>query len=225
MFSSEKATFQAKYRSVACFFDEKPFSRNMQLWADLEGAREASQTAWSQTGNIDYPGMAPGRPGRRLLARKPSKNHGKIDISKNERKKIRVFLHLLRPEKSASRLGEKQILTNLGKKKVSFPENCNFRKWSSRVGESPILNKKTHKLQKSSELRRGRFLRDVSANIAILTKNDNKKQQFLVPFLEPKMAQNAIKFLTIFGPVTVGPVPDARGWFLMDVSCEITILD
>ena len=113
-------------------------------------------------------------------------------------KKDTVLLNLLRPLKSASRAGEKQILTKLSKKKVSFPENCNFRKWSSRVGESPILNKTTHKLQKSSELRRGRFLRDVLANIAILTKIDNKKQQFLVPFLDPKMAQNAIKFLTIF---------------------------
>ena len=121
-----------------------------------------------------------------------------MSILKNEVKTIKVFLHLLRPEKSASRLGEKQILTNLSKKKVSFPENCNFRKWSSRVGESPIFTKKTQKLQKSSELPRGRFLRDVSANIANLTKNDNKKQQFLVPFLHPKMAQNAIKFLSIF---------------------------
>ena len=121
-----------------------------------------------------------------------------MNISKNEEEKNIVFLNLLKPQKSACRLGGKQILTNLSKKKVSFPENCNFRKWSSRVGESPILIKKTHKLQKSSELRRGRFLRDVSANIAILTKNDNKKQQFLVPFSDPKMAQNAIKFLTIF---------------------------
>ena len=121
-----------------------------------------------------------------------------MNISKNEEEKNTFILNLLRPPKSASRLGEKQILTNSGKKKVSFPENCNFRKWSSRVGESPILNKKTQKLQKSSELRRGRFLRDVSANIAILTKIDNKKQQRLVPFLDPKMAQNAIKFLTIF---------------------------
>ena len=121
-----------------------------------------------------------------------------MDISKIEEEKNIVFLDLLRPQKSASRLGEKQILTNLSKKKVSFPENCNFRKWSSRVGESPILNKKTHKLQKSSELRRGRFLMDVWANIAILTKTDSKKQQFWVPFLDPKMAQNTINFFTIF---------------------------
>ena len=52
-----------------------------------------------------------------------------------------------------------------------------------------------------------------------------KQQQFLVPFLDPNMAQNAIKFLTMFWPVTLGPVPDARGWFLKDVPCEITILD
>ena len=120
-----------------------------------------------------------------------------MNISKIEEQKNIVFLDLLRPQKSVSRVGEKQILTNLSKIKVSFPENCNFRKWSSRVGESPFLNKKTHKLQKSSELRRGQFLRDVLPNIAILTKNDNKKQQFLVPFLDPKMPQNAIKFLTI----------------------------
>ena len=121
-----------------------------------------------------------------------------MDILKNEGKKNTVFLHLLRPQKSASRVGEKQISTKVSKKKLSFCENYNFRKWSSRVGESPIFNKKTHKLQKSSELRRGQFLRDVWANIAILTKTDSKKQQFWVPFLDPKMAQNAIKFLTIF---------------------------
>ena len=59
-----------------------------------------------------------------------------------------VFLNFLKPQKSASRLGEKQILTNLSKKKVSFPENCNFRKWSSRVGESPILKKKHTQIAK-----------------------------------------------------------------------------
>ena len=121
-----------------------------------------------------------------------------MDISKNEEEKNTVFLNLLKPQKSASRLGEKQVLTKLSNKKVSFSENCNFRKWSSRVGESSILNKKTHNLQKSSELRGGRFLRDVFANIAISTKNDNEKQQFLVPFLNPKMAQKAINFFIFF---------------------------
>ena len=107
-----------------------------------------------------------------------------MDISKNEEEKHTLFLNFMKPQKSASRAGEKQILTKLSNEKVSFPENCNFRKWSSRVGESSILNKKTLKLQKSSELRRGRFLRDVSANIAISANNDNKKQQFLVPVLD-----------------------------------------
>ena len=117
---------------------------------------------------LNWGGPSPLR--KRLLARKPSKNNRKMDISKNEQEKNTVFLNLLRPQKSASRVGEKQISTKVSKKKLSFCENYNFRKWSSRVGESPILIKKTHKLQKSSELRRGRFLRDVSANIAILTK-------------------------------------------------------
>ena len=62
-----------------------------------------------------------------------------MNISKNEEEKNTVFLNLLKPQKSASRLGENLILTNLSKKKVSFPENCNFRKWSSRVGESSIF--------------------------------------------------------------------------------------
>ena len=35
-----------------------------------------------------------------------------------------VLLNLLKPQKSASRLGEKQILTNLGKKKVNFPKTA-----------------------------------------------------------------------------------------------------
>ena len=39
---------------------------------------------------------------------------------------------------------------------------------------------------------------DVWANIAILTKTDSKKQQFWVPFLDPKMAQNIINFLVFF---------------------------
>ena len=64
------------------------------------------------------------------------------------RKKKTVFLNLLKPQKSASGLGDKQILRNLSKKKVSFPENCNFRKRSSRVGESPILNKKHTQIAK-----------------------------------------------------------------------------
>ena len=99
-----------------------------------------------------------------------------MNISKNEQEKNTVFLNLLRPQKSASRVGEKQISTKFSKKKVSFPENCNFSKWSSRVGESSISTNKTFKLQKSSELRGGGFLMDVSANIAISTKNDNQKQ-------------------------------------------------
>ena len=61
-------------------------------------------------------GVLRGHPGalqeclqRRLLARKPSKDHGKMNIFKNEGKKNTVFLHLLRPQKSAFRVGEKQI--------------------------------------------------------------------------------------------------------------------
>ena len=67
-----------------------------------------------------------------------------------------------------------------------------------RVGESWILKKQIVKLQKSSELRGGRFLRDVWANIAILTKNDVKNHRFLVHFLDPKTAQNGINFHTLF---------------------------
>ena len=68
-----------------------------------------------------------------------------------EKKNI-VVLNLLRPRKSAFRAGEKPILTKLSKEKVNFPENCNFRKSSSRVGgESSILKKKTVKVQKTSE--------------------------------------------------------------------------
>ena len=97
-----------------------------------------------------------------------------MNISKNEEEKHLLFLNLLKPRKSASRAGKKQILTELSKKQMSFSENCNFRKSSSRVGESSILMEKVVKLQKSSELRGGRFLRDVSANIAISAKNDEK---------------------------------------------------
>ena len=66
-------------------------------------------------------------------------------------KKHTVFLNLLIPLKSASRAGEKPILTKLSKQKVSFPENCNFRKSSSRVGESSILKEATAELQKTSD--------------------------------------------------------------------------
>ena len=61
-----------------------------------------------------------------------------------------VFLNLLRPLKSAFRVGEKQILTKLSKKKVNFSENCNFRKSSSRVGESSILKKKWSNCKRQS---------------------------------------------------------------------------
>ena len=71
-----------------------------------------------------------------------------MNISKNEEEKNKLFLNLLKPRKSASRVGEKQILTELSKKQVSFFENCNFKKSCSRVGESSILKKKIVKVQK-----------------------------------------------------------------------------
>ena len=61
------------------------------------------------------------------------------------------------------------------------------------------FEEKIVKLQKSSELRGGRFLRDVFANIAISTKNDGKNHWFLVHFLEPKLVENCINFHTLFG--------------------------
>ena len=71
-----------------------------------------------------------------------------MNISKNEEEKHLLFLNLLKPRKSASRVGEKLILAELSKKQVSFFENCNFRKSCSRVGESSILKKKLVKVQK-----------------------------------------------------------------------------
>ena len=62
----------------------------------------------------------------------------------------------------------------------------------------PNFARKIVKLQKSSEPRGGRFLRDVSANIAISAKNDKKNHWFLVHFLDPQMAQNGINFHTLF---------------------------
>ena len=96
--------------------------------------------------------------------------HGKMNILKNAAKKNTDFFNLPRPEKSASRVGEKQILRKFSQRKQSFSENCNFRKSSSRPGESSILKKKIVKLQKSSELRGGPFLMNVSANMKIFVK-------------------------------------------------------
>ena len=47
-----------------------------------------------------------------------------MDVSKNEEKQNTVFLNSLKPEESASRLGEKQILTKLTKNKVGFQETA-----------------------------------------------------------------------------------------------------
>ena len=102
-----------------------------------------------------------------------------MNILKNAAKKNTDFFNLPRPEKSASRVGEKQILRKLSERKQSFSENCNFRKSSSRLGESSILKKKIVKLQKSSELRGGPFLMNVLANMKIFVKITYKNSHFL----------------------------------------------
>ena len=74
-----------------------------------------------------------------------------MNISKNEEEKNLLFLNLLKPRKLASRVGEKQILTELRKKQVSFSENCNFLKTCFRVGESSILKKKLVKVRNEAK--------------------------------------------------------------------------
>ena len=66
-------------------------------------------------------------------------------------------------------------------------------------------------------------MRDVSANIAILTKNDVKNHRFLVHFLDPKMAQNGINFHTLFEHPSWRLLCGLGSQFLMDVSFEIAI--
>ena len=62
----------------------------------------------------------------------------KWTFPKMRKNKNKLFLNLLKSRRSASRVGEKQVLTELRKKQASFSENCNFKKSCSRVGETLI---------------------------------------------------------------------------------------
>ena len=132
-------------------------------------------------------------------------------------KKTQIFVNLPRPEKSASRAGEKQILRKLSERKQSFSENCNFRKSSSRLGESSILKKKQVKLQKSSELRGWPFLKDVLANMKVFVKIAYKIRHFLGSKLRSKMDPKLKHFLSDFLGSFFGGHFWPEGQFSMDV--------
>jgi len=90
------------------------------------------------------------------------------------------------------------MLRKLSKNKWSLFENCNFRKWSSRVGESNIFMKIYQLFTKTHMFPSCRFLRDVWAKMKIIRKISIEKVHFSSPKRGFKMGPKSAYFLSGF---------------------------